>query len=383
MSTLLFHISVAIFRGAETVCWEGISSVLDGKSTKYREVRNKLSFVSFTWIQFLLYLLFCFYFCCFLFSLARATSRVGLTLKKANNLFLTLRPANIMEAPVWFPALSWFFTALGIVGNSFVILLITSKKQLIHQTTNWFLLSLSFADLGVSLSIIPGEFFCFPSKRCHFVLLASFQWAFLYASVVNLCMLTLDRYIAIVKPFIYVLMMSKSRVVVFICAAWIFPFTFCFIPFAFIYSEHHLTAMRDYTYFLVFALEFLPVFILILATGHMIFIARKHAREVASVAAQLQYNQPTAEGGNVAPLEQENRRRPSVLFIAAIVFFFVFCYSVTIAVSFCSIFKLCAVPRALALVKKLLLVANSAFNPFVYGFLKHDVKKEVKQLLRI
>jgi len=318
-----------------------------------------------------------------LFLLARAAARVGLTLKKAYKLLLTCKAANIMEATVWFPVLSWFFTALGIVGNSFVILLITSKKQLVHQTTNWLLLSLSFADLGVSLSIIPGEFLCFPSKRCHFVLLASFQWAFLYSSVVNLCMLTLDRYIAIVKPFIYLLMMSKRRVVASICAAWIFPFIFCFIPFTFIYGEHHLTAMRYYTYFTLVALEFLPVFTLILATGHMIFIARKHAREVASVAAQLQYNQPTPEGGNAASLRQENRRRSSVLFIAAIVFFFVFCYSVTIALSFCSIFELCAVPRSLALVKKMLLLANSAFNPIAYGFLKHDVKREVKQLLRI
>ena len=50
---------------------------------------------------------------------------------------------------------------------------------------------------------------------------------------------------------------------------------------------------------------------------------------------------------------------------------------------FLSIIELCAVPRALAPVKKLLLIANSAFNPFVYGFLKHDVKREVKQLLRM
>ena len=368
---------------------EGISSVLDGKRQNCKVqsiVKYEISCQRFCLrvsIQFLLYLLCCFYFCCFLFLLVRAAARVALTLKKANNLLLTFRTANIMEAPVWFSALSWFFTALGIVGNSFVILLITSKKQLVHQTTNWFILSLSFADLGVSLSIIPGEFFCFPSKRCHFVSLASFQWAFLYASVVNLCMLTLDRYTAIVKPFIYVLMMSKSRVVASICAAWILPFIFCFIPFAFIYSEHHLTAMRDYTYFMVAAFEFLPVFILILATGHMIFIARKHAREMASVAAQLQYNPPTAEGGTTAPLRQENRRRSSVLFIAAIVFFFVFCYSVTIVLSFCSIFELCSVPRTLAPVKKLLLIANSAFNPFVYGFLKNDVKREVKQLLRV
>ena len=286
-----------------------------------------------------------------------------------------------MDAPDWFPALSWFFTALGLVGNSFVILLIASKKQLIHQTTNWFLLSLSFADLAVSLSISPGEFFCFPSKRCHFVLLASFQWAFLYASVVNLCMLTLDRYIAIVKPFIYSLIISRSRAAAFISSAWIVPFIFCFIPFTFLYSEHHLTAMRYYTYFMVVAFELLPAFILVLATAHMIFLAKKHARETASVMAQLQYNQPVAESVNAASLRHKNRRRSSVLFIAAIVFFFVFCYSVTIALSFCSIFKLCAVPPALAPVKKLLLIANSAFNPFAYGFLKRDLKKEVKQLL--
>ena len=104
---------------------EGISSVLDGKSTKYREVRNKLSAVLFTWVNTVstvLALLFLFL-SFFVFARTRG-ARVALTLKKANNLLLTFRAANIMEATVWFPALSLFFTALGIVGNSFVILFI-------------------------------------------------------------------------------------------------------------------------------------------------------------------------------------------------------------------------------------------------------------------
>ena len=288
-----------------------------------------------------------------------------------------------METPPWVPTLSWFFTCLGFVGNSFVITLIASRKQLINKTTNWFLVSLSFADLGVSLSLFPGDVLCLPGRLCHPVLLASFQWAFLYASVANLCMLTLDRYIAITKPFVHVVLMSKTRVLVFIAAAWVVPFLFCFIPFTFLYSEQHIIAMRNYAYFTVIAFEFLPTFILVLATAHMIFIAKKHARETASVMAQLQYNQPAAEIVNGPPPRQENRRRSSVLFIASIVSFFVLCYSVTIALTFCVIFRLCVYPPTLGLVKRPLLIANSAFNPFAYGFLKHDVKAEVKKLLRI
>lgn len=290
-----------------------------------------------------------------------------------------------MSGPSWVPILSWILTALGLVGNSFVILLITSKKQLIHQTTNWFLLSLSFADLGVTLSMFPGEFFCFPSKHaCHLVLLASFQWAFLYASVFNLCALTLDRYIAIVKPFIYVLFMSKGRIVVFISVAWIAPFIFSFLPHSFLYSKNHIVAMRYYSYFMVVVFELLPTFILILATAHMVFIAKNHARETASVTAQLQYNQPAAEGANSAPQRHDKgkRRSTGVLFIVSIVLFFVFCYTVTLAMTFCSIFTLCVFPQSLQPAKKLLLIANSAFNPFAYGFLKRDVKTEIKQLLR-
>ena len=289
-----------------------------------------------------------------------------------------------MVSPPWFTALSWFFTALGLVGNSFVILLISSKKQLIHQATNWFLLSLSFADLGVTLSIIPGEFFCFPSKHvCHFVVLASFQWAFLFSSVFNLCMLTLDRYIAIVRPFIYVLFMTKNRVIALICVAWLTSFIFSFLPHTFLYSKHHLVTMKNYSYFMVIAFELLPTLALVLATVHMIFIAKKHARGTASVEAQVHHNYSVTEDGNTAGPRQENRRRSTgVLFIAFIVFFFVFCYSLTLGTTFCSIFQLCKLPLSLSPVKKLLLIANSAFNPFAYGFLKRDVKAEVKLLLR-
>lgn len=292
------------------------------------------------------------------------------------------RMMGSMEEPPWVLAMGWLLSGLGIAGNCFIILLIASKKQL-HRTTNWFLVSLSFADLGVSLSVFPGDFFCLPVEECQFVVLASFQWAFLFASVLNLCALTMDRYIAIAKPFIYVLFMSTKRVLAFICAAWILPFTFSFVPHAFIYNERHVDTMRRYTYFMLIVFEFIPPVSLVLVTAHMLYIARKHARETAAVVEQLRYNQPAASSGNAPQARRPNRARTSVIFITSIVLFFVLCYSVNIALSCCQIFYICDYPFGLETAQRLLLIANSAFNPFAYGFLKQDIKREVKQLLRV
>ena len=285
--------------------------------------------------------------------------------------------------PLWFTVLGWLLTCLGFVGNIFIISLIISKKPLIKQKTNWFFLSLSLADLGVTLSLFPGNFFCLPNKFCHYVLLASSQWAFITTSVINLCMFTLDRYIAITKPFKYLHFTSTNRVTVsLICIAWIVPFTFNFLPFTFIYSEQKVIALKYYTYFMVVTFEFVPTIFLILVTTHMVFIVVKLTRATTAVMAQLQYNQPATEGGSVAQLRQENGRRlTSLLFIVSIVVFFLICYSVTIATTCCTTFKLCHHYPLAFLVQKILLCANSAFNPFAYGFLKHDIKREVKRLL--
>ena len=291
-----------------------------------------------------------------------------------------------MRDPLWFTVLGWLLTCLGFVGNILIISLIISKKPLIKQKTNWLLLSLSLADLGVTLSLFPGNFFCIPNKFCRYDLLAASQWAFLFASVINLCMLTLDRYIAITKPFKYTHFTSTNRFTVsLICIAWIVPFTFNFLPFTFIYSEQSVTALKYYTYFMVVTFEFVPTIFLTLVTTHMVFIVVKLTCAEASVMAQLQYNRPATEGGSVAQPRQENGRRlTSVLFIVSIVVFFLICYSLTIATTCCETFKLCShYTKAWEWMKKILLSANSAFNPFAYGFLKHDVKREVKQLLGI
>ena len=289
-----------------------------------------------------------------------------------------------MASPQWLTVLNWVLTILGIIGNSFVILLIALNKRLYKHFTNWFLFSLSFADLAVGVSLCSAHYLCYSSKViCNRAWLGSIQWAFLYASVFNLCILTLDRYLAIVKPLMYIWFMTKTRAMALIGVAWIFPFASCFAIFTFLYREDHVIIMHYYTYYMVITFEILPTLILVLATLHMISIAKRHARETASVFHQLQHNHPGAENGNTASKPREKRRRSAgLVFIVSIVSFFVLCYSWVLFVTFCTIFGVCEVPEPLAAYKQLFLIGNSTFNPFAYGFLKRDVKEEVKRLLR-
>lgn len=289
-----------------------------------------------------------------------------------------------MASPLWETVLSWGLTIIGLVGNCFVLLLIVFNKRLFKQFTNWFLFSLSFADLAVIVSLYPVDYLCSFSKViCNKVWYGSFRWAFLYASVFNICTLTLDRYLAIVKPFMYIRFMTKTCAMVLISVAWIFPFASCFAIFTFLGRKDHVIVMHYYSYYMVITFEFLPTLILVLATLHMISIAKKHAHETASVFHQLQHNHPGAQNGNTASkLRKKRRRSAGLMFIVSVVLFFVLCYSWQLFATFCFIFKVCKVPSPLIPLKKIFLIGNSVFNPFAYGFLKHDIKEEVKRLLR-
>lgn len=177
--------------------------------------------------------------------------------------------------------------------------------------------------------------------------------------------------------------MTKTRAMVLISVAWIFPFASCFAIFTFLGRKDHVIVMHYYSYYMVITFEFLPTLILVLATLHMISIAKKHAHETASVFHQLQHNHPGAQNGNTASkLRKKRRRSAGLMFIVSVVLFFVLCYSWQLFATFCQIFDVCEVPSPLAPLKKLFLIGNSVFNPFAYGFLKHDIKEEVKRLLR-
>ena len=130
----------------------------------------------------------------------------------------------------WFWILGSVLLFLAIAGNGFTIFLVCSRGNL-RTKTNAFIVSLAVADFRVGLGVIPSLLACDVTNTCYWSLQVFVswndvvRWLFSYLSVLNLCSLVLDRYIAIVKPFKYLTFMSRSRVIQVITSCWIASFT--------------------------------------------------------------------------------------------------------------------------------------------------------------
>jgi len=116
----------------------------------------------------------------------------------------------------WFWILGWILFILTITGNGFIVLLVSCQRQL-RTKTNALIVSLSVVDFCVGAFVVPSLFFCHIRGGCNWPRPYAFwvdfiRWPFAYASIINLCRLALDRYIAVVKLLKYVAIMMARCV---------------------------------------------------------------------------------------------------------------------------------------------------------------------------
>ncbi|XP_015116423.1 octopamine receptor Oamb [Diachasma alloeum] len=121
-----------------------------------------------------------------------------------------------------------------ILGNVLVILAVYHTSKL-RNVTNMFIVSLAVADLLVGLAVLPFsatwevyKVWIFGSIWCS-VWLAVDVWM-CTASILNLCAISLDRYLAVTRPVSYPQIMSPKRARLLVAAVWVLSFVICFPP---------------------------------------------------------------------------------------------------------------------------------------------------------
>ncbi|XP_038219653.1 octopamine receptor Oamb [Zerene cesonia] len=123
---------------------------------------------------------------------------------------------------------------LVITGNCLVIAAVLCSSKL-RSVTNLFIVSLAVADLLVGLAVLPFsatrevfKIWIFGDVWCS-VWLAVDVWM-CTASILNLCAISLDRYVAVTRPVSYPSIMSKKRAKALIAGVWVLSFVICFPP---------------------------------------------------------------------------------------------------------------------------------------------------------
>lgn len=121
-----------------------------------------------------------------------------------------------------------------VVGNMLVIIAIITEKSL-KNIQNWFIASLAVADFFLGLVIMPFSlanelmgYWIFGPTWCE--LHSAMDVLLSTASIMNLCLISLDRYWSITKAVEYLKTRTPARALVMIATVWIASALICIPP---------------------------------------------------------------------------------------------------------------------------------------------------------
>ena len=288
----------------------------------------------------------------------------------------------------WFNLFGWFLSVLAATGNGFVVFLIAKNRRL-HCPANWFVLSLAVADFGVGIVVFPVSYLCnLNSKPCNMRVYVAFYWFFVHSSVTNLCSLAWDRYTAIVHPFRYITSMTARRPGIVVLFAWLIPLGISLAMVLGMYITNSQTALLVLRLTGVSGFDILSCALLFYAIVRILIVTRAQSLKDAAMEAvkrnresiELQSLQRESSTETAPP--RRHKKYKTARFIIAIVTFFLGCYVViNCFVIRIMIFHDVSDDNKTGLVLTLLLVTNSLVNPFVYAFLKRDIKDAITRLI--
>uniref|UniRef100_A0A914XQ45 G-protein coupled receptors family 1 profile domain-containing protein n=1 Tax=Panagrolaimus superbus TaxID=310955 RepID=A0A914XQ45_9BILA len=122
-----------------------------------------------------------------------------------------------------------------VLGNLLVVLTVNNDHKLRSQRQNWLIVSLAIADLLVGLLVMPltmtyeiigvwvlGDILC--------ELWLALDVLFVTASILHICIISLDRYWSVTQPLTYPSKRTPQRITIMIGVAWSVSLLICMPP---------------------------------------------------------------------------------------------------------------------------------------------------------
>ncbi|NXC47453.1 DRD1C protein, partial [Penelope pileata] len=283
-----------------------------------------------------------------------------------------------------------------LLGNTLVCVAVIRFRHLRSKVTNFFVISLAVSDLFVAVLVMPWKaatevlgfwpFGAFCDVWVAFDIMCS------TASILNLCILSMDRYWAISNPFCYERKMTQRVALVTIGVAWLLSLLISFIPVQLKWHKAHqqepawnvtgeekCDSRLNRTYAISSSLVsfYIPVTIMAVTYTRIFRIARRQIRRISSLERAAEHT-PSSECPQEASLQNSFKKETKLLKTLSIIMgVFVFCwlpfFVLNCTVPFCD--PDLRKPGELPCVSETVFNtfvwfgwANSSLNPIIYAF---------------
>uniref|UniRef100_A0A8C9XAQ0 G-protein coupled receptors family 1 profile domain-containing protein n=1 Tax=Sander lucioperca TaxID=283035 RepID=A0A8C9XAQ0_SANLU len=284
-----------------------------------------------------------------------------------------------------------------LLGNTLVCAAVVRFRHLRSKVTNFFVISLAVSDLLVAVLVMPWEAITEVTGTWLFGRFCGVWIAFdimcSTASILHLCIISVDRYWAIASPFKYEQKMTQRVAFVMIGVAWLLSILISFIPVQLNWHQveeevDSCVANLNKTYAISSSLIsfYIPVVIMIATYTRIFRIAQIQIRRITSLERAAEQAQSHGHGANRNRQQQQQQQHPrpndeaslkssfkketKVLKTLSIIMgVFVFCwlpfFVLNCAVPFCD-------PPCISDTTFTVFVwfgwANSSLNPVIYAF---------------
>ncbi|XP_043560106.1 histamine H2 receptor-like [Chiloscyllium plagiosum] len=277
---------------------------------------------------------------------------------------------------------------ITIFGNVLVCLAVGLNRKL-QNHTNCFIVSLAATDLLLGLLVLPfsaiSELFEWPFGDTFCNIYTSLDVMLCTASILNLFMISLDRYYAVTAPLRYSVLITRNRVVISLSLIWCISIMVSFLPINLGWNTKdlsvqslaktnrcHLELNKGYALIDAFITFYIPLPIMCLTYYRIFKIAREQAKRINTVTGCTALNRSL-------PTVKEHK---ATVTLATVMGVFIICWFPYFTVFTHEGISGRPANKTVFAVVLWLGYVNSALNPILYATLNRDFRKAYEKLLR-